>query len=207
MYDSHDPQNQSMCNRRSITEAITGPATDALERSLKRPRTEKSKQVPSAHDTSFCFPDLYSNLVASVDGIDDAFPSISWNSDDDNDTDDASFPVNEYLLQPMAQSLLTCTKEESSSMRRSKSFRTNLADMSERPPAFKPLLMCESNLRPIRIQEENEETTEILTKTTTASPLLSREGELHTLAQLLLSNTQQYDRLQNRWERDELIKS
>ncbi len=169
-----------MCNTRTISEAITGPATDALERSLKRPRTEKSQQVPSAHDTTFCFPDLYSNLVASVDGIDEAFPSISWSFDDDSDTDDYSFPANDYL-QPMAQSLLKCTKIEPSTMRRSKSFRTNLADMTEGPPTFNTLLMFESNLRqrPIRI-EDREESTEFLTKTT-ASPL-SRGIELHSLA-------------------------
>jgi hypothetical protein len=140
-----------MCNRRTISETITGPATDALERSLKRPRTEKS--TDRSHST-FYFPELYSDLVATIDGSDESFPSISWNLDDESCNDDCSYTSRDQL-HPSTHSFMKCTKRVSNSMQRSKSFRTNLADMSERPTFFNQRLMFESNLEPIRIVDED----------------------------------------------------
>lgn len=140
-----------MYNRRKISDTITGPATDALERLLKRPRTEKS--TDHRHET-FDFPELYKNLVATVDRSDEAFPSISWSFDDESDNDVFSYTVLDQK-HPATHSFLENTKEVTNSMQRSKSFRTNLSDMSERPTFFNDFLRCETNA--IRIPTVNED--------------------------------------------------
>jgi hypothetical protein len=141
-----------MCNRRTISETITGPATDALERSLKRPRNEKSSDTSQ---TSFYFPELYKNLVATVDGCDEAFPSISWNFDDESDSDDCSKATLDHL-HPSYPSFMNCTKDVLNSLQRSKSFRTNLSDLNENPIARNQRYIFESNLEPIRTVDEDE---------------------------------------------------
>ena len=121
-----------MCNRRKISETITGPATDALDRSLKRPRTEMSTY--DSHAT-FDFPELYKTLVAAIDGSDEAFPLISCSFDDASSIEFSSQTLLDHL-QPTTHSLMESTKEVSNSMQRSMSFRTNLSDMGERPTFF-----------------------------------------------------------------------
>lgn len=169
-----------MCNRRTISETITGPATDALERSLKRPRTEKSNKVhiKENNHTTFYFPELYRNLVATNDGGDEDFPSISWNFDNESDNDDNSYTVHDYV-HPNTLSFMKCTKDVSNSMQRSKSFRTNLADMSESPAVFSQLLMFESNLEPIRMVDEVGTTRIFPMITKACSDSIGFEAELH----------------------------
>ena len=145
----------TMCNRRTISEAITGPATDALERSLKRPRTEKKLRAQH-EDTTFYFPDLYNDLVATVDGSDEAFPSISWNFDEDSDNDDYPHTSSDSSRTYNPHSFLKCNKEAPNALQRSKSFRTNLADMNEKPHWLNQRVMFESNLEPIRLVEADE---------------------------------------------------
>ena len=138
-----------MCNRRTISETISGPATDALERALKRPRTEKSNKTQTVDNTTFYFPELYNNLVATIDGSDEAFPSIAWNFDDESDSDDRSYTSHDFL-QSSTHSFMKCKKDVFNSLQRSKSFRTNLANISERPSALNQRILFESNLEPIR---------------------------------------------------------
>ena len=138
-----------MCNRRTISETISGPATDALERALKRPRTEKSNKTQTVDNTTFYFPELYNNLVATIDGSDEAFPSISWNFDDESDNDDRSYTSHDFL-HSSTHSFMKCKKDVFNSLQRSKSFRTNLANISERPSALNQRILFESNLEPIR---------------------------------------------------------
>ena len=120
-----------MCNRRKISETITGPATDALDRSLKRPQTEMSTY--DSHAT-FDFPELYKTLVAAIDGSDEAFPFISCSFDDASSNEFCSQTLLDHLHP--THFLIESTKEVSNSMQRSKSFRTNLSDMGERPTFF-----------------------------------------------------------------------
>lgn len=169
-----------MCNRRTISETITGPATDALERSLKRPRTEKSNKVHIKENThaTFYFPELYRNLVATIDGSDEDFPSISWNFDDESDNDDYPYTSHDHI-HPSTHSFMKCTKDVSNSMQRSKSFRANLADMNERPAVFSQRLMFESNLEPIRMANEVETTRIFPMITKACSDSIGFEAELH----------------------------
>lgn len=178
-----------MCNRRTISETITGPATDALERSLKRPRTEKTDKIQTA-ETAFYFPDLYNDLVATVDGDVEAFPSICWNFDDDSDNDDFSQTSNEHL-HPSTQSFMKCTKAVSNSLQRSKSFRTNLADLNKRQPVFHQRRIFESNVEPIRILDEEEGAKIFSCIAMTNS--ISRGVESNPLTQGLLSKIQKQD--------------
>lgn len=140
-----------MCNRRTIAETIVGPATDALERSLKRRRTEKSLTVnnQSIMDQKFYLQDLYNDLVSTVD--EEAFPSIAWNFDD-SDTDDCTTVTHDHL--PLStRSLLQCVKQqqESQSLMRSKSFRTNLSEMNQGLNNSQQTSLLDSRITPIRI--------------------------------------------------------
>jgi hypothetical protein len=141
-----------MCNRRTITETIGGPATEALERSLKRRRTEKSLNQPLM-DTTFSLHELYNDLVSAVDGIEEAFPPIVWNFDD-SDTDDSS---NDQLA-PSTRSLLQCVKQQQSSqsLMRSKSFRNNLSDMNQGYGNGQHHSILESRIKPLRILCDDE---------------------------------------------------
>jgi hypothetical protein len=178
-----------MCNRRTISQTIAGPATDALERSLKRPRTEKTDKIPTV-ETAFYFPDLYNDLVATIDGGVEAFPSISWNFDDDSDNDDFSQTSNAHL-HPSTESFMRCTKLVSNSLQRSKSFRTNLADLNKRQPVFHQRQIFESNVEPIRILDEDEGAKFFSCVAQTNS--ISRGVESNHLTQVLLSKIQKQD--------------
>jgi hypothetical protein len=143
-----------MCNRRSIAETIVGPATDALERSFKRRRTEKSLNNQSIMDSTLYLQDLYNDLVSAVD--EEEFPSIAWNFDD-SDTDDCTTITHDHL--PLStRSLLQCVKQQQSSqsLMRSKSFRANLSEMNQGLNNCQQNSLLDSRINPIRIVSDDD---------------------------------------------------
>jgi hypothetical protein len=74
--------------RRTISVAMSGPATEALERSMKRRRLSDDDEdsTGSSNDddsfASFNFDDAF-NAINTAEEEQDAFPTISWEFDDE----------------------------------------------------------------------------------------------------------------------------
>jgi hypothetical protein len=135
-----------------MMETFTCHATDALERSFKRQRTEKSTKSASVTHSTFTFPDLYNDLVATSD--EETFPSIDWNFDDESDSDDNTTTAITFdQLHPNTRLLLNCTKQSTNPLQRSKSFRTNLSDINQCPIANEESIV-ESRIHPLQIADE-----------------------------------------------------
>jgi hypothetical protein len=66
---------------------MSGPATEALERSMKRRRVSDDDEIStgSSNDDSFAsfnFDDAF-NAINTAEDEQDAFPTIAWEFDDD----------------------------------------------------------------------------------------------------------------------------
>jgi hypothetical protein len=59
---------------------LKGPATDALEQSLKRRRVFKEVEDAKKQRIAFKFDQLFNSIIASLN--EDPFPHISWDFDD-----------------------------------------------------------------------------------------------------------------------------
>jgi hypothetical protein len=120
-----------MCNIRTISETITGAATDALERSMKRRRIEEPMKNGTLMDNAFFLNDIHNDLLAT-EVHDEGFPSIEW-SFDESDSED-SRPESQDNFKPSTPGFFLGTKQGyiTPCLRRSKSFRTDLSQMIQR---------------------------------------------------------------------------
>jgi hypothetical protein len=118
-----------MCNRLmnpAHSVVVIGPATDALERSRKRRRTE---EYAIKNDVDFCLKDVYEDLIEHCEGSEESFPSIEWSDSDDSETDDYG-TFAEHSALSRSRMFLLFPKQSDNGLRRSKSFRTDLSAMN-----------------------------------------------------------------------------
>jgi len=103
-----------MCNLKMMPSTrVAGPATEALERATKRPRTSSHKVVDVEPDLP-CLHDLFE----TVDPTDISFPSISWESDNETEAEE------EFCF--LRSLLAVGNKRSRNGMVRSKTFKTDL---------------------------------------------------------------------------------
>jgi hypothetical protein len=101
-----------------------GPATEALERSLKRKR---SRTCSDDQLKAQSFPSL-ENVFADLPGQED-FPSIGWDFDDQDEID--STQDIHRTIRLATDSVVSRKRHKTNSLARSKSFRTDLCAMNE----------------------------------------------------------------------------
>ena len=119
-----------MCNRPmdDTHSVVVGPATDALERSRKRRRTEEHP-TKNTSEEPFYLQDIYTDLVENYCHREESFPSIEW-SDDDSDVEDYTSALEEHSSLSNTHLFLHFPKHRDNGLRRSKSFRSDLAGMN-----------------------------------------------------------------------------
>lgn len=98
-----------MCNSKILPSSIPCPASEALERATKRPRTEASNAAASSFDLASVFETIDNEL---------SFPSISWDFDDEE-------PEKDVITMPSLGN-----KRDHTGLVRSKSFKTDLVTLS-----------------------------------------------------------------------------
>jgi hypothetical protein len=117
-----------MCKRlMDATQSVVviGPATDALEKSRKRRRNEDHQATQTVDE--FCLQDVYDDLMEHCSPQEESFPSIEW-SDSEDSEDCRTFAEHSALSR--SRMFLLLPKQRENGLRRSKSFRTDLAAMN-----------------------------------------------------------------------------
>jgi hypothetical protein len=114
-----------------------GPATEALERSTKRRRLSQTGSE-SSNCASFQLDAMF-NDISSID--DEAFPSIGWNFDDDDDEADATPSVSAQTSFELSsfKTLSGSKRQSPAGMVRSKAFSCGLDTMSPSHTSSEPL--------------------------------------------------------------------
>lgn len=123
-----DSEPLTMCNSQVTTTSspLQGPASEALERAMKRPRTSVGGATSSA---SFDFDAVFNSIDTAAE---EAFPSIGWDFDDDSDckkSGDTMFKVEETRKMLMKPTLKR-PRESVHSLMRSKSVKTSLMSLT-----------------------------------------------------------------------------
>lgn len=99
-----------------------GPATAALERSLKRRRMDSPMDA-------FSFTDVFNNLEEG-----EKFPVISWDFDDEEDESDKGAGPSKRPMQkslPELSSLSPPSKKKHCGLTRCKSYRSGLSELAK----------------------------------------------------------------------------
>lgn len=122
-----------MCNMKmmelpftQITAASCGPATEALERATKRPRTSMMSQA-ATEKVSFALDALFDAVVSAEDENAFSFPTISW-EESDSEEEDQQDTVAPLLAA--AGRKRSRTTNSNNMMVRSKSFKKGLHSMN-----------------------------------------------------------------------------
>jgi hypothetical protein len=114
---------------------MTGPATEALERSTKRQRTEQTD--------AFNFVETFATITDTDEGEEsEAFPSIGWCFDDEDDESEVTSALPEQAIS----SVLGMKRTHTGGLTRSRAFSRDLSalDTTDSSKIFAPIaLTCE----------------------------------------------------------------
>ena len=106
---------------------MSGPATDALERSFKRIRVDEPQHSMSYINSAFNFTDAFDAIDSVEENLFEPFPKIAWAFDDD-ETDTPTCPS---LPAPLSSSSSFSRKRNHAGLVRSKTFSQDLNKLAE----------------------------------------------------------------------------